>query len=175
MSTSLVPLCPLPAYLPITAPNSPPVPPIPISTRIAMRTLLLLLPAGLLLCAGSLLTVVSIVEGEGALLACLVKMHSIIMSSAHGKDIGFATLVLEDEARNLTVLTVRARMLPCFEGRAGPLVFAAWAPPNALAHLTQRGFDRSLVYARFYLPHLFPHLQRCVYMDNDVIVNMDIL
>eukprot|EP01031_Cornospumella_fuschlensis_P026452 gene26452-31969_t len=142
--------------------------------------LLLLLPQllslfrGCLCSAPSLLTVVSIVDAA-SLLACMVKMHSIVIGSADARAVSFATLVVEDPSRNFTLQLVQSLLVPCFETRAGPLLFASWRAPSALANLSERGFDRSLVYARFYLPQVFPHLRRCVYMDNDVVVNMDVL
>ena len=46
--------------------------------------------------------------------------------------------------------------------------------PANFPNLTQRHFDRDHIYARFYLPQLFP-VGKLIYLDNDIVVNADLM
>lgn len=49
-----------------------------------------------------------------------------------------------------------------------------WSPPASMPKLRHRAFEKDFIYARFYLPEVFPRVNRFVYLDNDIIVNADI-
>jgi lipopolysaccharide biosynthesis glycosyltransferase len=50
----------------------------------------------------------------------------------------------------------------------------SWDPPVSMQYLRNHSFEQQHIFARFYLPRIFPDLEYYIYLDNDAIVNCDL-
>lgn len=115
--------------------------------------------------------IVSILDDSSSA-SCLIKTHSIIESAAHKSLLSFRFLILENHYKNFTVNRWEKIFMGCFPGVRHES--KAWVRPASLAALSGRQFEIDAIYARFYLPRIFPTVARFVYLDNDIVVNADI-
>lgn len=115
------------------------------------------------------LEIVSILDGQTAT-ACMLKIHSIVESAEVRESLSFNFLLMPDA--DLTVNQWNTAFEQCFPNiRYNTKV---WHRPAKLIELSGNTFDKDVIYARFYLPDIFPRLKRFVYLDNDIIVTSDL-
>jgi lipopolysaccharide biosynthesis glycosyltransferase len=146
----------------------------------------------------SRLSVVSVVD-PNSMHVCLIKLHSIIESTGSLSN----SIHSIENLRNSSHKLNRKRILSVFQippiqsincnlGAAGTELFRGktsclWLPlplsqrsslrPASLFNKVLRGdhkFSSALIFARFYLPHIFNETRRMVYLDNDLVVTADI-
>lgn len=113
--------------------------------------------------------IVSILD-ESSRLSALIKTHSIIKSAFHVKQLVFHFLVFSSE--NFTVDTWKSDFQKCYGDIQ--LNVAEWKRPPLLNLLKRDKFEIDIIFARFYLPQLFPDAPRFIYLDNDIVVNCDL-
>lgn len=114
------------------------------------------------------LHVLSIVD-HTSWLAALVKDYSILRSALSPATLHFNYLVIESE--NFTASHFDRNLLQSLNVNRTIVV---WKKPKALNVLRNERFEIDAIFARFYLPGLFPSLKRFLYLDNDVVVNVDV-
>ena len=115
---------------------------------------------------------VSIIDSSSTL-SCLLKIHTIIESSHNPRHIIFKFLVVNSGPIELSVEQWNKtfnKMFPSSQSET-----KLWVRPDALHCITGEHFDKEIVYARFYLPFIFPESRRLLYLDNDIVVNDDLL
>lgn len=115
----------------------------------------------------SFIDVISIIDSS-SILSSHIKIFSTLKSCQRPRTLFFRFLVLDD--LNLTRLESAYR--GCFPDIN--VQFKKWERPVTLPPLLGQGFDAEYIYSRIYLPHIFHEVDRYVYLDNDVIVNVDI-
>lgn len=114
------------------------------------------------------LTLVSILNKQSRE-TTLLKLHSIVQSS-NISSIHFGFIIFESE--NFTLADWNEYLDSCFDGISH--ISIVWnSNPFLKRTLRHKRFETELIYARFYLPILFPATERLLYMDNDIIVNAD--
>jgi len=111
--------------------------------------------------------VISIID-HSSVLSSYLKVYSIIKSATRSQTLSFRFLVLDDLEFNKLEKLYRN----CFPDIR--IQFKRWQRPATLPPLSERGFDSEYIYSRVYLPDIFYEVDRYVYLDNDVIVNMNI-
>eukprot|EP01031_Cornospumella_fuschlensis_P025259 gene25259-30503_t len=90
------------------------------------------------------LTVVSIVDLK-SLMACMFRIQSIVIGTGDARAVSFATLVVEDPSRNFTLQVVQSLLVPCFQGRSGPFLFAKhFNLSSALVQRALKGLPRDV-------------------------------
>ena len=114
------------------------------------------------------LHIVSILDTSGTE-SCLLKLYSIVQSTAFPQRVRLYSLIMDSSiARswNDTLFRVFPRI---------PHEMKLWehCKPANFPNLTQKHFDKDHIYARFYLPQLFP-VGKLIYLDNDIVVNADL-
>lgn len=119
---------------------------------------------------GTPVNVVSIVD-ESSVESCLIKVYSIIKSASPSRPLYFGFLIIGD-SENVIADTIHSAFKTCHF--RGDVDIKHWSAPRAVTNLTQHHFDKDVIYARFYLPLIFKHLDRYLYLDNDLIVNCDV-
>ena len=134
-----------------------------------LSPLLLVIPLLPLLPRVTSLHIVSILDASGTE-SCLIKLYSILQSTSSPLQVRLFSLVMDSsiaESWNTTL----SRVFPLI-----PHEMKLWedVKPTNFPNLTQRNFDRDHIYARFYLPRLFP-VGRLIYLDNDIVVNADLM
>mmetsp|Transcript_23207 Transcript_23207/g.52033 ORF Transcript_23207/g.52033 Transcript_23207/m.52033 type:complete len:296 (+) Transcript_23207:157-1044(+) len=115
--------------------------------------------------SSSRVEIVSIVDALSAPL-CLLKIHSLLESSS--SDLSFNFLLMDPSIADSWDSAFKATF-PSAQYRN-----RLWSRPPSLVQSSNHTFDRDLIYARFYLPDIFPELQRFIYIDNDAIVTADL-
>lgn len=111
--------------------------------------------------------IISIIDSS-SLLSAYIKTYSIVKSAKNPSSLSFRFLVLDNSS-----LTEQEKIYRgCFP--SVKLQFKKWIRPPTLPPLLQKGFDADYIYCRVYLSHIFPDLTRYIYLDNDIVVNMDI-
>ena len=135
--------------------------------------LLLLICPSTLVCSLSLLQEVSIISivDYSSTLSTVVKLHSIIKSTKSPSRLHFKFLLV-NEKRSIHLEdwnTVISTSFPDvkFESKL-------WTNPITFPKLKDSRFEKTHIYARFYLPHIFPNVSKYIYLDNDLIVTGDI-
>jgi lipopolysaccharide biosynthesis glycosyltransferase len=124
---------------------------------------------------------VSIID-TGSALACMLKLHSIIEASSSRSFLSFKFLVIDNgdysNNRSLDYNHTHVANWNRVISRAFPDVqhyeTKLWSRPPTLAPLTGNFFEKDVIYARFYLPDIFPECNRLFYLDNDIIVTDDL-
>jgi lipopolysaccharide biosynthesis glycosyltransferase len=117
----------------------------------------------------SALEIVSIVDNPSAT-ACLIKVFSIVASSKNKRHLRFRFVLFESSGFGANEWN--STMTTIFPDIASEI--KVWTRPETFPTLTGKGFEQSAVFARFYLPALFPDLERFVYLDNDLVVTADL-
>lgn len=122
-------------------------------------------------------TVISIVDITG-MLACLIKIHSILKSTKSHADFEFKFLVL-NATTNAEGASLQLEQWNEFFQTAFPHITSfeskLWSTPTTMPKLRQRSFEKDYIFCRFYLADIFPTVQRYVYLDNDLVVTADLV
>lgn len=114
--------------------------------------------------------IVNIVD-DSSKLSCLTKIHSIIESCRRPVELRFKFLLMRETNTTLEAWNDAFRL--CFPGIS--FESKVWKMPDLLStSLTQRNFDTDVIFARFYLPHIFQDIDRFIYLDNDIVVSVDL-
>jgi lipopolysaccharide biosynthesis glycosyltransferase len=113
--------------------------------------------------------IVSILD-ESSRISALIKIHSIVKSAFFVKQLEFHFLVFPSE--NFTVDVWKSDFQKCNNGVQFNVV--EWKQPPLLQVLKRNKFEIDIIFARFYLPHLFPEVPKFIYLDNDLVVNCDL-
>lgn len=141
---------------------------------IAVGCCVLLLVWVLQVCCVSTATVsgpdiVSIVDERSAL-ACIIKIHSIVESSENASAINFRFLVMP--GGNMTLQGWNQAITSCFPTIRMESVM--WNNERLKPFLSGEQFDREVIFARFYLAHIFCNSSKLLYLDNDIVVTDDL-
>lgn len=115
------------------------------------------------------LDIVSILDSKSAA-ACKLKIHSIVESAEVKEILSFNFLLMPDD--QLTENQWKSAFHGCFSNIRFEV--KVWQRPGSLVYLNGKAFDKEVIYARFYLPGIFPHLKRFIYLDNDLVVTSDL-
>ena len=132
-----------------------------------MRWLVLFLFYMGAICASSMV-IVSIVDQASAT-ACLIKIFSIL-ESAESHSIDFKFLIFEEG--NFGIESWESALRHTFSNLS--FETKIWIKPDDFPILSGKGFDRDIVFARFYLPTIFMNISRFLYLDNDIIVTANL-
>lgn len=118
---------------------------------------------------GSAIEVISIVEqSSGA--SCMIKLFSILESATARDQLSFRFLVFErDDFTSGGWQRVVTEVFPGTRLDSKP-----WRRPSTFPTLSGKGFAQEVVFARFYLPAIFPDLPRFIFLDNDIVVTTDL-
>jgi lipopolysaccharide biosynthesis glycosyltransferase len=119
---------------------------------------------------GQKVKIVSIID-ESSVLSCLIKVHSIIQSSTDPSHLQFYFIVIQQKSK--IIEKWMRSFKTCF-----PDMFIeskVWERPESLPPLHDRIFETEIIFARFYIPHIFPFIDRYIYLDNDMIVTADLI
>eukprot|EP01040_Poterioochromonas_malhamensis_P005848 gene5848-6288_t len=111
----------------------------------------------------------------------LLKVYSIIENTKQPKLLSFHFLLFSPEV-NPDLIDDRRVSIRSFE-RLFIALFPSvsyevkhWKPSFfLLKHLRDDDFEKEIIFARFYLPEVFSALPRFLYLDNDVVLNMDVI
>lgn len=114
------------------------------------------------------INIVSVLDATGVE-ACLLKLFSIFQSTTKPQQLRFYTLIMNSSIAQ----TWNRRMSTVFPGTTHEMKSWVDVKPTHFPQLSQRGFDTDYIYARFYLPLIFP-VGKFIYLDNDIIVNADL-
>jgi lipopolysaccharide biosynthesis glycosyltransferase len=112
---------------------------------------------------------VSILD-HSAISATLLKIHSILHSTGAPSSLYFHFLIFEEQ--NFSINTWNNIFHGCF--LTANFESVAWVRPPALQVLRNENFERDIIFCRFYLPQIFSKIPRLLYIDNDVLVNVDV-
>jgi lipopolysaccharide biosynthesis glycosyltransferase len=116
--------------------------------------------------------IVAVVD-QGSLLACFIKFFSLLRSSATPNLMVFGLVVFESP--HFTTFDVSKKLDTCFNDSGARFELVPWHSHAVLSKLLRHEkFETELIYCRFYLPSLFPTWDKFVYLDNDLVVNMDV-
>lgn len=130
---------------------------------------LLIFSISLSLAFSKSINLVHIVDESSALMA-LINIHSVIKSSESSRGLLFHFIVIT--SGNFSVEQWNTAVETCNPEIS--YLSKEWIRPEKLSTLEQRNFDKDVIYARFYIPRIFPDLDRFVYLDNDAVVNIDV-
>jgi len=118
--------------------------------------------------------VVSIIDSTSTL-SCLLKIYSIINSASNPSILIFKFLIVENADQKLQISSWNCAISIIFP----TLVYETkeWnMSQNTLQnHLRGDHFEKDVIFARFYLPDIFSDVKKFIYLDNDIIVTMDIV
>ena len=114
--------------------------------------------------------IVSIVDYTSTL-STMVKLHSIIRSTRSPQRLHFKFLIInEKNAVNCSEWnTVLNSIYPNMKYES-----KVWTNPITFPKLRDSRFEKTYIYARFYIPQIFPDVLKYVYLDNDLVVTGDI-
>lgn len=118
-------------------------------------------------CAINVISIVDINSIEST----IIKVHSIIESASSPASLHFGFLVVQDQDEYISE-SLRKAFRTCHFGVSHSI--KSWDTPQALRSLSNKAFDKEIIYARFYLPHVFQEMDRYIYLDNDIVVNCDL-
>lgn len=111
----------------------------------------------------------------------LLKVYSIIENTKQPKLLSFHFLLFTPEV-NPDLIDDRRISIRSFERLFAALFPSVsyevkhWKPSFfLLKHLRDEDFEKEIIFARFYLPEVFSALPRFLYLDNDVVLNMDVI
>jgi lipopolysaccharide biosynthesis glycosyltransferase len=113
--------------------------------------------------------IVSIID-ESSVLSCLIKVHSIIQSSTDPSHLQFYFIVIQQKSK------IIEKWMKSFKNCFPDMFIESkvWDRPESLPPLHDRIFEIEIIFARFYIPHIFPFIDRYIYLDNDMIVTADL-
>jgi lipopolysaccharide biosynthesis glycosyltransferase len=100
--------------------------------------------------------------------------YSIYKSSAAPARLFFNFIVFDSTTERALYHQWNESVQSCFDT---PRIRAIlWQRPATypLDSISKKGFDKDHIYARFYIPSIFPDISRFVYVDNDFVFNGDI-
>ena len=118
--------------------------------------------------------IVSVLDSSSAQ-SCILKLHSILKSAHYPKNLLFKFVIIDDsKANGLSITTWNNMVAFLFPGI--DLETKMWNSSSLPISGALRGdhFEKDVIFVRFYLAEIFPDLQKFVYLDNDIIVTMDI-
>jgi lipopolysaccharide biosynthesis glycosyltransferase len=124
-------------------------------------------PAGFTGAGGEHMNIASAIDNTSATLS-LIKTHSIIQSTANKQMLFFRFLVVDEallEPYKLKFSKLFPGILVEYKLFNAPLIFSKFSNKN---------YERASVFARLFFPMAFPHVDRFLYLDNDIVVNADI-
>lgn len=113
--------------------------------------------------------IVSIID-EFSALSCLIKVHSIIQSSTDPSQIQFYFIVIQQKSKIIEKWIKSFKT--CFSDTF--VESKVWERPKSLPSLHDKVFETEIIFARFYIPQIFPSIDRYIYLDNDVIITADL-
>jgi lipopolysaccharide biosynthesis glycosyltransferase len=101
-------------------------------------------------------------------------IHSVSLASTDASRLRFHALVLPSDGFDAKSVLDAAPQ--CMQ-RSVNFEVKGWMAPSIYPKfaVSGKGFDNEHIYARFFIPDIFPEIDRYVYIDNDVIVNGDII
>jgi lipopolysaccharide biosynthesis glycosyltransferase len=111
--------------------------------------------------------VINIID-KSSIISCFIKVFSIVQSCKRRDFLSFRFLVLDD--------TNMSKLENIYKGCFPEIrvQFKKWKRPLSLPILSEKGFDSEYIYSRIYLSDIFHDVNRYIYLDNDIVVNMDI-
>eukprot|EP01035_Chromulina_nebulosa_P036441 gene36441-49087_t len=102
-------------------------------------------------------------------------MHSIIKAAHYPKNLVFKFVIIDDsKANGLTISTWNNMVAVLFPGIE--IETKMWNSSSLPISGALRGdhFEKDVIFVRFYLAEIFSDVQKFIYLDNDIIVTMDI-
>lgn len=114
--------------------------------------------------------IVSIVD-HTCIPSCLLKLFSILKSSSQPSAFEFYFLVMNDSI----VTDLKNKLATCFPTTVFHIQLWSQNVPKTFPSLRMRGFEVPHIFARFYLPYIFPSVDRFIYLDNDMVTNADLI
>eukprot|EP01041_Mallomonas_annulata_P004723 gene4723-9377_t len=114
--------------------------------------------------------IVSILDHSSAL-SCLIKVHSIILSTSRPSLLKFRFLLMDTNQFDVSKWVELIKS--CYPGTK--IEIKNWEVPPSFPKLRLHRFETPVIYARFYIPHIFPDIEKYIYLDNDLVVNGDII
>lgn len=119
-------------------------------------------------CDAETVNIISIIDKDSAT-AALVRTYSIIKSCPQSSSLKFYFLVMDPDKFDFDLW--HKITTSCF--RNAFFEMKNWTIPDGFPSIKNRNFDKAVIYARFYLPNLFP-VSKYIYLDNDLIANGNI-
>lgn len=116
-----------------------------------------------------MVNVVSIVDSS-SVVSTLIKLYSIRAGMRNPQRLQVLILYMGSSSTLLGEL--QTTMTTCFPSLKSRI--QVWQPPAHISLLRNSSFEQPHIYARFYLPTIFPDIDKFIYLDNDLIVTMDI-
>lgn len=117
--------------------------------------------------------IVSILDSTSTL-SCLLKIYSIIQSSRKSSLLKFKFLIVETGNGKLSASSWNNAMSIIFPTLNYETKDWNVTSNNIEDYLRGDHFEKAVVFARFYLPDIFSDVEKFIYLDNDIIVTMDI-
>ena len=102
--------------------------------------------------------------------SCLLKVHSVIESSLDKNGLSFKFLLMP--SKNLSLELWDHSFAECFPSVR--FESKLWDRPARLGPLSGAHFEKDVIFARFYLPYIFPNVHKFIYLDNDIVVTADL-
>lgn len=118
--------------------------------------------------------IVSVLDSSSAQ-SCILKMHSIIKAAHYPKNLVFKFVIIDDsKANGLSISTWNNMVAVLFPGIE--IETKMWNSSSLPISGALRGdhFEKDVIFVRFYLAEIFSDVQKFIYLDNDIIVTMDI-
>ena len=120
-----------------------------------------------------LIEIVSIVD-HSSKLSCLTKVHSIVESAFEPSRLSFRFLLIDGEKNSFSLRhSWRAELEKCFPNIKYDI--KVWKRPPSYPTIRNVQFEIDAIFARFYVPLIWPDVKRYIYLDNDVIVTSDLM
>ena len=117
-------------------------------------------------------TIISILD-KTSTQSCLLKIHSIVESAENSKGIEFKFLVVDSPNFSISLWnSLFHHLFP--DNKFETKSFESQSLSTISSFLRNDHFEKPVIFARFYLALLFPDLSRFIYLDNDIIVTMEV-
>ena len=131
---------------------------------------------GLITKQNNCINILSVVE-RSSIDMCIIKIQSIVVSAREPDRINFGFLAMSRSDAKI----LQTRIYDClpnityeikvYNDVKSPLVHRL---VPVLKQLSHKGFEKPVIYARIILPDIFIEMQRFLYLDNDIVGNIDV-
>ena len=118
--------------------------------------------------------IISVLDSSSAQ-SCILKVHSILKTAHYPKNLIFKFVIIDDsQVDGLSISTWNNMFVFLFPGIE--IETKMWNSSSLPISGALRGdhFEKDVIFVRFYLTEIFPDVQKFIYLDNDIIVTMDI-
>lgn len=123
------------------------------------------------------INILSVVE-KSSIDMCLIKIQSIVISTKEPERITFGFLAMSRSDAQI----LQSRIFDCVPNITYEIKIYSEIKDSlvdrlepVLKQLSSRGFEKPVIYARVILPDIFYDMQRFLYLDNDIVGNIDVV